>query len=49
MTHQENQHGWFYASHMTTDYILPSLRKSGVNMVGFTVFGKKKFALFWGW
>jgi len=45
MTHQENR---FYASHMGTVYILPSLRKSGVNIVRFTVFGKKKFALFLG-
>ena len=48
MTHQENQHGWFYASHMGTVYILPSLQKSGVNIVHFTVFGKKKFASFLG-
>ena len=46
---KENQQGQFHASHMETACILPFLRKSGVNMACFKVFGNQKFALFSGW
>ena len=46
---KENQQGQFHALRMETDCILPSLRKSGVNMARFKVFGNQKFASFSGW
>ena len=50
MTHQENKHGRFACVlHVATVYILPSLQKSHVNMVPFTVFGKQNFCSFSGW
>ena len=49
MTHERNQQGQFHASRVETACILPSLRKSGVNMARFKVFGNQKFASFSGW
>ena len=46
---KENQQGQFHASCAETACILPSLRKSGVNMARFKVFGNQKFASFSGW
>ena len=46
---KENQQGQFHASRVETACILPSLRKSGVNMARFKVFGNQKFALFSAW
>ena len=46
---KENQQGQFHASRVETALILPSLRKSGVNMARFKVFGNQKFASFSGW
>ena len=46
---KENQQGQFHASRVETACILPSLRKSGVNMARFKVFGNQKFASFSGW
>ena len=46
---KENQQGQFDASRVETASILPSLRKSGVNMARFKVFGNQKFASFPGW
>ena len=43
---KENQKGRFHAPRMETACILPSLRKSFVNMARFTVFGSQKFASF---
>ena len=41
---KENQQGLFHASSVETACILPSLRKSGVNMARFKVSGNQKFA-----
>ena len=46
---KENQQGHFHAFCVETASILPSLRKSGVNMARFKVFGNQKFASFSGW
>ena len=45
---KENQQGLFHASSVETACILPSLRKSGVNMARFKVSGNQKFAYFSG-
>ena len=46
---KENQQGQFHALHVETAYLLPSLRKSGVNMAHFKMFGNQQFASFSGW
>ena len=46
---KENQQGQFHASCVETACILPSLRKSGVNMARFKVFGNQKFASLSAW
>ena len=49
MTHERKSARSVSCFARETASILPSLRKSGVNMARFKVFGNQKFASFSGW